>query len=112
MSLRRSIFLVLVATVLATVALEVVLDVAVDVRDNGPGIPADQLEHLFQELAEDRNEKARLIERCGLDAVLWAQLRSLARRSPPKWSRRGAMVRGWRSWWRRTACSSTSSTCR
>jgi len=32
------------------------------------------LEHLFQELSEDRSEKARLIERCGLDTVLWAQL--------------------------------------
>ncbi|MEX0914621.1 MAG: BREX-1 system phosphatase PglZ type A, partial [Wenzhouxiangellaceae bacterium] len=33
------------------------------------------LEHLFQELAEDRTEKARLIERCGLAPILWAQLK-------------------------------------
>ena len=33
------------------------------------------LEHLFQELAEDRTEKARLVERCGLSPVLWAELK-------------------------------------
>ncbi|MBN2706852.1 MAG: BREX-1 system phosphatase PglZ type A, partial [Deltaproteobacteria bacterium] len=33
------------------------------------------LENLLQELAEEREEKLRLIERCRLDAFLWEQLR-------------------------------------
>ncbi|TQE98820.1 MAG: BREX-1 system phosphatase PglZ type A, partial [Spiribacter salinus] len=32
------------------------------------------LEHLFQELADDRDEKQRLIQRCGLEGFLWKQL--------------------------------------
>lgn len=32
------------------------------------------IENLFQELADGRNDKSKLIERCGLDAFLWEQL--------------------------------------
>ncbi len=32
------------------------------------------IEHLLQELSNDRDDKIKLIERCGLDTVLWEQL--------------------------------------